>query len=278
MQGQFSKIPATTFQQLGVNAAMLLSSFNPTTGSYSTSDIIGATSGGIQFQATPEFTDWGEDIDNCPKNTKELKRLSDWTINTSGMFVTMNADLAAKLTALADNSSGHVIPRTVLDAADFGNLWIVGDYSDKNTGSTAGFIAIHLMNALSTTGFNLQTTDKGKMQFSFEFTAHYSLDAQDTVPFEIYIKAGTSSGDTPEILLDRHSATIKVGDKLQLNAVRVVPAGSTITWASSATAKASVSGGEVTGAQAGSTIITASITDDGVTYSDTCTIVVEAAS
>jgi hypothetical protein len=71
----------------------------------------------------------------------------------------------------------------------------VADYSDKNSTSgsaTAGFVAIKLINALSTGGFQIQTADKEKGQFKFEFTGHYSKDAQDTVPFEIYIKAGTT--------------------------------------------------------------------------------------
>ena len=55
-----------------------------------------------------------------------------------------------------------------------------------------GFIAIKLLNALSTGGFQLQTADKSKGQFAFEFTGHYSMSAQDIVPFEIYIKAGTA--------------------------------------------------------------------------------------
>ena len=192
MKETFSKIPEDTFKQLGINAGMLLSAFDTTDGSFEETDIIGATTGGITFSAAPEFSDWGEDIDNCPKNTKELKRISDWTITTSGNFVTMTPELAERLAAAADNTTGHIVPRDVLDLTkDFKDIWIVGDYSDKNTGATAGFIAIHLMNALSTTGFQIQTTDKGKMQFSFEFTAHYSIDAQDTVPFEIYVKAGT---------------------------------------------------------------------------------------
>lgn len=198
MKEQFSKIPADTFKKLGINAAMLLSAFDPTAGTFETNNIIGATTGGISFNAAPEYEDWGEDIDNCPKNTKELKRLVDWAVTTSGNFVTVDAALAERLAAAADNTDGHIVPRDVLDIQkDFRDVWIVGDYSDVNTSGTgtgaakAGFIAIHLMNALSIAGFQIQTADKAKMQYAFEFTAHYSIDAQDTVPFEIYIKAGT---------------------------------------------------------------------------------------
>lgn len=198
MKEQYSKIPANTFKQLGINAAMVLSDFDPTAGTVADTDIIGATSGGVNFNAAPEYTDWGEDIDNCPKNTKELKRIDDWTITMSGTFITMTPDIAEMLSAAADNTSGHIVPRDVLDLTkDFRDIWLVGDYSDVNNSGTgtgaakAGFIAIHIMNALSTGGFQIQTADKEKMQFSFEFTAHYSIDAQDTVPFEIYVKAGT---------------------------------------------------------------------------------------
>lgn len=198
MKEQFSKIPADTFKKLGINAAMLLSNFDPTAGTYDDADMIGATTGGISFNAAPEYQDWGEDIDNCPKNTKELKRITDWTVTSSGNFVTVDAALAERLTAAADNTTGHIVPRDILNIEkDFRDVWIVGDYSDVNNSGSgagaakAGFIAIHMKNALSTAGFQIQTGDKEKMQFAFEFTAHYSMDAQDEVPFEIYIKAGT---------------------------------------------------------------------------------------
>ncbi len=47
------------------------------------------------------------------------------------------------------------------------------------------------MNGLSTGGFQIQSTDKAKGQFAFEFTGHYSITDADTVPYEIYVKAGS---------------------------------------------------------------------------------------
>ena len=84
-----------------------------------------------------------------------------------------------------------VTPRNDVTPADFDGIWLIGDYSDKNGATNGGFLAIHMMNALSTGGFQLQSSDKAKGQFAFEYTAHYSMAAPDTVPFEIYIKAGT---------------------------------------------------------------------------------------
>ena len=57
-------------------------------------------------------------------------------------------------------------------------------------------MAIHMMNSLSTGGFAIQSSDNGKGNFAFTYTAHYSMDAQDTVPFEVYVKAGTAESLT----------------------------------------------------------------------------------
>lgn len=189
---KYTKIPTSTFQTLQINAGVLLSSFTPNSASVVDANILGATSGGVKFAATPSFTDFGEDIDNCPKNTKELKRLDDWDVKLSGNFVTVSPDLAARLAAAADVASNKITPRRDLASADFKDIWLVGDYSDKNGDTNGGFVAIHMLNTLNTGGFQLQTGDKAKGQFAFEFTAHFSMDAQDTVPFEIYVQAGTA--------------------------------------------------------------------------------------
>ena len=196
---QYTKYPTNTFETLVIGAGVLLSDFDPTNAAVVDAKILGPTSGGVNFKATPSYIDFGEDIDNVPKNTKELKRIDDWEVTMSGTFIAITPDTARILAAAADlnSSTGKITPRDTLDltagTGDFRDIWLVADYSDKNTGATAGFVAIHMMNALSTGGFQIQTADKEKGQFSFEFTGHYSKDAEDTVPFEIYIKKGTSA-------------------------------------------------------------------------------------
>lgn len=196
---KFTKIPTNTFQELQINAGIICADFTPASGTIGESGQIGATTGGINFTATPSFTDFGDDVDNCPKNTKELKRLDDVEVKASGTFVTCNTAVAKKLMAAADigtTDTTKVTPRRDLAQSDFDDIWIVGDYSDKNGATNGGFIAIKLLNALSTGGFQLQTADKAKGQMAFEFMAHYSISAQDVVPYEVYIKAGTAeSGD-----------------------------------------------------------------------------------
>lgn len=270
---KYTKIPTDTFEKIQLNAGMLVGSFTPATGEVS--NLLGATTGGINFRAQPSYTDFGDDIDNCPKNMMELKKLESWDVTMSGTFVTVSASLAKKLSAAADidsNDTTKIVPRNELNTSDFSDIWWVGDYSEVNTGAGAGFVAIHMLNSLNTGGFEVRSTDKAKGQFAFEFTGHVSMSAQDVVPFEIYVKEG-GSGSTASIELNKHQITLGVDDTEQLLA-EVEPSGTTVSWSSASTTYATVSDGLVTGEAAGNTIITASITVNGVTYTDTCTVIV----
>ena len=196
---KYTKIPETTFQELQMNSGILLNKFDPTTAEIALENIIGATTGGLNFKATPTYSDFGEDIDNCPKNMKELKKLENWDVLMTGTYITVTPALAKSLVGPADidsSNTGKIIPRNELLDADFEDIWFVGDYSDKNDEKNGGFIAIHVMNALSTGGFQLKTTDKGKGPFAFEYTGHYSMEEQQKVPFEIYVQAGKDAEGT----------------------------------------------------------------------------------
>ena len=194
---KYTKIPTDTFKNLQLNAGVLLNSFDVETQTLAADSIVGATSGGVSFTAVPSRIDFGEDIDNCPKNTKELMRNDTWEAKMSGTFASVTKSLAKTLVGAADLSGSKITPRSDLAAADFFDLWWVGDYSEVNEDGTstgkAGFIAIHLLNSLSTGGFSIQSSDKGKGQFEFEFTGHYSMEDQDKVPFEVYVQEGTAA-------------------------------------------------------------------------------------
>lgn len=195
---KFTQIPVDTFSTIQVNAGILVKGaegFNPTTGVISANALLGATTGGVNVTCIPEYTDFGENIDNCPKNTMELKRLNNWECKISGTFVTVSPELTRRMLGAADIDSvdiTKVVPRVDLTSEDFDDVWFVGDYSDKNGAVNGGFVAVHLMNALSTSGFSMQTNDKKKGEFSVEFTGHTSISAQSVVPMEFYIKAGTN--------------------------------------------------------------------------------------
>lgn len=276
---KFTKIPVTTFENIQLNAGIILDAFDPNTGEIG--NLLGATSGGINFKATPSFKDFGEDIDNCPKNMMELKKLESWDIGLSGTFATVTAALAKSLVGPADVADSKIIPRNEVLLKDFKELWWVGDYSSENSEETGGFVAIKMMNTLSTGGFQIQSTDKEKGKFAFEYTAHYSMKAQDTVPCEIFVQEGSESV-RPVIELEEHSKRIGTGEAAEVDVARLSPSDATVTWTSSNpnvfdvdTQVSNNKGfyGTVINA-AGTTIVTGSITIDGVTYTDTCTFVV----
>lgn len=94
-------------------------------------------------------------------------------------------------------------------------------------------------------------------------------------PNSLFIATATDSLATPSITTKPSSTTVAVGGTRKITAI-TVPADATITWASSNTSKATVSDGTVTGVATGSANITASITVDGTTYTDTTAVTVTA--
>lgn len=195
---KFTQVASDAFQKLQLNAGVILTDFDPTTPTVDKAKIFGATSGGVSFATNPEYVDFGEDIDNVPANTKQLKRLQSVSPVMSGTLKTIDTAAAKALIGAADVSGTKVTPRATLVDGDFvDDIWWVGDYSDVNVDGTgnaaAGFVAIHMENVLSTSGLQLQSNDDGKGDFAFELTAHYDITDIDHIPFEVYVKTGSSS-------------------------------------------------------------------------------------
>ncbi len=109
-----------------------------------------------------------------------------------------------------------------------------------------------------------------KNAIDFVLNVDYAITVLRQEAFATLAKVGVE--------LNKSTATVTAasgaGHTVQLNAI-VAPVGSTVTWASSDTSKATVStAGKVTGVAEGSAEITASITYDGETYTDKCTVTV----
>ena len=175
-------IPQDTFESLQVDAGVLLTTFDPTSPTITDAAIICATTGGINVSCVPTYSDLGEDVDNCPNNTKELKRLDGWECRMSTTSIGTSLEAIRLSLGAADitAASSKVTPRRALNQSDFTDIWWVGDRAD------GGLVACKLINALSTGGFTLQTTKNGKGQISIELTGHVSLSAQNTMPMEFY--------------------------------------------------------------------------------------------
>lgn len=191
---KFTKIPQSTFEELQINAGIILSDFDPTDGSFEDDDILTATTGGITVAVKPTYEDLGSDIDNCPKNTMELKRKSDAdevTMSTTALCMNEKVLLYQLGAADKDSQTGAIKPRRELKTTDFKHIWFVGDLSNN------GYVAVKISNSLSTDGFSLKTNDKGKGQIALNVTGHVSIHDQDTVPAEFYLGEPDEAETTP---------------------------------------------------------------------------------
>lgn len=189
---KFTVIPENTFSELQLNAGVLLKKFTPATAAApADEDIICATTGGITVSCTPTFSDLGEDVDNCPKNTKELKHLDSWEckMSTTALGTSpANIKLSLGCADVDGTDTTKIVPRVDLAQNDFSDIWWVGDRAD------GGMVAIQLKNALSTGGFSLKTTDNGKGQITVELTGHVSISKQSEVPMVFYSASATDIG------------------------------------------------------------------------------------
>lgn len=272
MSRRFTKIPQSTFEEMQVEAGILLKNFDPANPDFLDSDIVCATTGGITVNCKATYTDYGEDVDNCPNNTKELKQLDSWdcSISTTGLG-TSPASIRFALGAadIDGTDTSKIIPRRDLEQSDYSDsIWWVGDRAD------GGFVAVKLKNALSTDGFSLKTSKKGKGNVTLTITGHVSINNQDEMPMEFYSIDGDAEV-SGYIALDKTNITLEDGDTFALTAT-VVPSNATVTWQSLNTAVASVSSGTVTAEGEGSTVIVASIVVDARSYVATCNVTVTA--
>lgn len=185
--GMFTVIPQSTFEELQLDAGVLLNTFNPASpAAPADSAIICATTGGISASCVPTYSDFGADVDNCPDNVKELKHLDGWEATMSFTSLGTSPESIKLALGAADitAASSKITPRRDLEQTDFADIWWVGDRAD------GGLVAIKLINALSTGGFSIQTTKNGKGQVSVTLTGHVSINAQSVMPMEFYSLAG----------------------------------------------------------------------------------------
>lgn len=202
-----------------------------------------------------------------------------------------SAPNAIEITDFEDNAQTYTLGIKASDAKEFtGNLDRV--YFDpllEDEGEKVDIIQLYGrdgVGGLAKSGyvgqFSPTVNDLGGTDEVIEMTCTV---VQNTAPVWITDDfAVTDNGDgtftvttsaQPDVVLNKSNATVNVGNTLKLRAT-VTPAGTAVTWTSSADTKASVANGIVTGLDAGSATITAKITVDGVDYTDTCAVTVEA--
>lgn len=183
MSEKFNRVSADAFNNFQFNAGMVLNKF--TSGSaIADEDIVCATTGGIAVTITPTFTDFGEDVDNVPNNTLELKRLQSYECKIAFTALDMTEETLVMSLGAADVTGSKIIPRHDLKADDFKDVYWVGERMD------GAAILVTLKNALSTGGLSIQSEKDNKGNLTVELTGHYSIADVDEVPCTIEIIEG----------------------------------------------------------------------------------------
>lgn len=184
MARKFTKISKEAFKSMQINAGVVLNKFDPTgTTEIKDADIICATTGDITAICKANFNDLGAGVNNAKKNTAELMQIEDYDCTLAFTALNVTTDVIKLAIGAADVAEKKVAPRMNLDptesTGDFKDIWWVGDTIE------GGYVAVRLMNALSTGGLTLKTTDKGKGNISVTLTGCPRLGS-DTVPMEWY--------------------------------------------------------------------------------------------
>jgi hypothetical protein len=189
--GKYSRVNANEIPSVIYGAGIVLKDLDTINWTYSNSDILFMTSGGIQFSSNKEYIDLGANIDNCPKNTMQLKKVRPQSGTTQLSCTAINASAEAIRrqigTADYDSTTHKITPRNDIITTDFQDLWFCVDTAG------GGGIIFHLSNSLSTGGYSLQTRDNDNGSASVTLTAHYDINNLVVEPFEVYIEESSGS-------------------------------------------------------------------------------------
>lgn len=194
---KFEKTPTDAFKSMTFGAGILVSDFDPETGTVALENILYVTKNGHALNVTRELIDIGEPIDNVPEGTKQLQKAKPFQITGNTTVVTFKPEAIMNAIASADKETFAVtgtklkLRNNILES-DFQDFWIITNYSEFNGEKNGGMCAYHIMNAMSIDGFNPVHKKDENGEFPFNYKAFYDINNIDQVPFEVYIKAGTA--------------------------------------------------------------------------------------
>lgn len=200
----YSKLQSNAYQKMAFNAGMALigaDAFVPSTGVVTESAILGATTGGWQFNSGINMSDLAEDVDNGKPGMKQFQRFSHSEPHVTGTLLTIDNGNVTKImpgsTATTTGGVTKATPNGWFEDSDYFDLWILTDYSTitSNQGvAQSGFFAIHMKNCLNVGGAQMQTNEDGKMTLPVDFRAFYDAENPDVEPYEIYFKPNVANG------------------------------------------------------------------------------------
>ena len=233
---------------------------------------------------------------------------SDYELTASvlGLSSSGYADVSGKTAAsgttyaangMTDSSNSYIqirynttTPSGIISTTSVGNVSKVTVYWNSTTatnrvlniyGSNTAYTSVSALNSSSTYGTLLGTLTYDGSTTSNSLTVSGSYAYVGIRPSSgtayctgIDIEYTSGSSSTPSISVSPTTASVAVGSTTTLTATTENAGSASVTWTSSNTSVATVSGGVVTGVAAGTATITAKITVSGTTYQATSTVTV----
>lgn len=117
--GKYTKISADAFQNMQLDAGVILNTFDPSSPvEPSSANIVCATTGGIKVDCVPTYSDLGEDVDNVPNNMKEFKHLDSWEAKIGFTALDITAETIRLALGAADATGGDYVKTADTDIVD----------------------------------------------------------------------------------------------------------------------------------------------------------------
>lgn len=190
----FNKDTANNLQlDAGIICKGIENPYKPTAGELK-SKCIGATSGGAEFEVTPEITNVFEDLDDAKGKYKGGVEITNIDIVFSFTMKEMTAEnfkLAmgcADITKVEAESSSDKLPHTLLtprlEIKDEDFIDNICWYGRKRNGEK---VCIVLNNVFNEGGLNYTSESAGKGSLEVELHAFFDLNNPNKVPYEVII-------------------------------------------------------------------------------------------
>ena len=179
------KVSATSANNMQVDAGILLSNFDVTNPvEPADADIITATTGDFAITSTPDTSDFFDDVNNVPKNSREGKRITGWNcgLTITGLEITEDTLALALGASKATADTLGVTPRDQYELTDFKTIYWIGDMVDNDK-----LLVVKMSNTVSTGGLSFTATNNGKGKLALTLTAHSTLADETFVPMEFYV-------------------------------------------------------------------------------------------
>lgn len=185
----YSGFNANTSKNLLLDAGAFFKNFDAETDTFATAKaagkLIGATSGGGEFNATAEVRQ--VEIDGVKGRAKGLEAIDSWEVYLKGTFVELSASVVGLALGASDTETDSqtgtktITARNNIEATDYiDNITWVGTISGSDDP-----VIIQVFNALSTDGISVTVEDKANATVEATFYGHYDTDDLDTPPFNI---------------------------------------------------------------------------------------------